>query len=45
MKSLTYSFEDPDAFFKTVERRVCRKHSRTSHHASDLLKRMLQAVT
>jgi Mce-associated membrane protein len=44
MKSLTYSFEDPDAFFKTVEDGVSQALKDKYVNASDLLKGvMLQA--
>jgi len=44
MKSLTYSFEDPDAFFKTVEDGVSQALKDKYINASDLLKGvMLQA--
>lgn len=44
LKSLTYSFEDPDAFFRSVEDGVCQQLKDKYVNATDLLKGiMLQA--
>lgn len=44
LKSLTYSFEDPDAFFRAVEDGVCQQLKDKYVNAGDLLKSiMLQA--
>ena len=44
LKSLTYSFEDPDAFFRSVEDGVCQQLKDKYVNATDELKRiMLQA--